>query len=120
MRSEGLSYEDARESVQSIRSVVQPNTGFSHQLMWYGRNGCPAHLLDETDRKHYSQLPAFARLLRRYSKSDVLALVCAAGAKDDQCKDGKALQRALDALDRLQNAMPLDEEARLEKRSQSH
>ena len=98
---------------------MQPNTGFSHQLTWYGRNGCPPNLLDKIDQKHYTQLPVFARLLRRYSKSDVLALVCAAGVNDDKCKDGKALQRALDALDRLQNAVPLDEEARQEKKSQS-
>merc|ERR1711972_941019 len=79
MREEGLSYEDALAAVQSIRRVVQPNTGFSHQLQWYGDNGCPVNLLDKTNGMHYTKLPQFKHLLRKYTKQDVQSLVLAAG-----------------------------------------
>jgi len=119
MREERLSFTDAYHSVASIRSVVQPNASFTRQLAWYGRNGCPANLRDKTDGSHYSAILEFKTLLRKYSASDVRALVFAAGLSDDACKDPKVLERALAALDRLMNAVPLDAEARKEKSDQS-
>lgn len=119
MMRQGLLYEQALKLVVSIRPVVQPNSGFSHQLMWYGRNACPRDLKDATSGQHYNLLPEFVRLLRRYSTEDVCAILVAAGVTASDCQDRKALQRALDALDRLQNAVPLDEAARDEKRLQT-
>jgi len=115
MRKEGLTYKDARASVELVRSIVQPNTGFSHQLQWYGENGCPPSLCDKSSC-HYRSVPAFMHLLRKYTAEDVRALVKAAGVSDSNQSDRSSLQRALDALDRLQNAVPIDEDARNEKR----
>ena len=59
-------------------------------------------------------------LLKRYSAADVLELVDSAGASESvETPTAAALQVALQALDRLQNAMPLDDDAREEKRRQS-
>lgn len=124
MREEGRSYRAALECVRGIRSVVQPNSGFVHQLEWYGRNGCPGNLCEQSSGKHYADLPMFRALLRMYSAEQVTALVIAAGVPDNNLevchnsKDRAALERAIDALDRLQNACPLNESARDEKRRQ--
>ena len=118
MREERLDYRTALQQVAAVRPVVQPNTGFSHQLEWYGQMHCPASL-QEPGGRHYRQVPEFSRLLRRYTAQDVAKLVSDAGAADAECSDPRALQRALDELDRLQNAVPWDEKARDEKRRQS-
>jgi len=115
MRKEHLSYTEALSSVQAVRPEVLPNTGFSRQLAWYASMGCPADLRDSAGTS-YRELAVFSKLLRRYSSSDVIALVADAGA---HCQDRAALHRALDSLDRLQNAIPEDESARQEKRRQS-
>ena len=114
MRQERIPYAAALASVAAVRTLVQPNTGFSHQLEWYGQQGCPVALVD-ADGTRYTELPLFKRLLRRYSAADVRQLV----SVDDGCRDASALQRALDALDRLQNAIPADKDAREEKKRQS-
>lgn len=120
MREEGLSYQQARASVVKARPVVQPNTGFSHQLEWYGSAGCPRDLVDRESGKHYRELREMGMLLKRYSAADVLELVDSAGASESvETPTAAALQVALQALDRLQNAMPLDDDAREEKRRQS-
>jgi len=115
MREEVLTYKDARKSVELVRSIVQPNTGFSHQLQWYGENGCPPSLCDKSGC-HYRSVLAFANLLRKYTAEDVRTLVKTAGVSDSNQSDPASLQRALNALDRLQNAVPMDEDARNEKR----
>ena len=127
MREEQLAYPEALLSVVAIRPGVQPNPGFSRQLAWYSDNGCPVTLKDRVGR-HYRSLNEFAQMVRRYSATDVRAAIRAAGVDVDGdgadmaecvCRDRRALQRGLDALDRLQNAQPLDESARIEKRRQS-
>eukprot|EP00931_Biecheleriopsis_adriatica_P037663 TRINITY_DN21600_c0_g1_i1.p1 TRINITY_DN21600_c0_g1~~TRINITY_DN21600_c0_g1_i1.p1 ORF type:complete len:343 (+),score=45.31 TRINITY_DN21600_c0_g1_i1:244-1272(+) len=119
MREEKLSYPEAFKSVVSIRSVVQPNSGFCKQLQWYSHNGCRLALQGKDASKSYREIPEFSKLLRKYSVDDVLALVAAAGAGEENCRDPNALQKALDALDRLQNAVPMNEHAKLEKQRQS-
>merc|ERR1711941_54430 len=119
MREEQTTYLDAVSSVRKIREIVQPNYGFTRQLDWYGRNGCASTLRDASSGLPYCKVPAFANLLRGYSASDVRDMVLQAGVDGNHCRDRMALQRALDALDRLQNAMPLDDEAREEKRKQA-
>lgn len=117
MREEGLSYQEALQSILVVRRVVQPNSGFTHQLAWYGRNGCPQTLQESSTGRHYRDIPEFSRLLRRYSAQDVEDLVTAAGASGEPtCTDREALQRALDSLDRLQHCQPEDTEARAMKR----
>jgi len=66
---------------------------------------------------HYTKLPQFKHLLRKYTKQDVQSLVLAAGVCTDHCKDASALECALRSLDRLMGTIPEDEEAREEKRS---
>lgn len=116
MRIEKLTYLEARNSVQKVRTIIQPNTGFSHQLEWYGQNGCPANLQDCSSGLHYRRLTQFAHLLRKYSAADVRALILSVGVEGKGCKDIRALSRASDCLDRLQNAVPMNEAAREEKR----
>eukprot|EP00746_Dinoflagellata_sp_MGD_P050747 gnl/MRDRNA2_/MRDRNA2_227059_c0_seq1.p1 gnl/MRDRNA2_/MRDRNA2_227059_c0~~gnl/MRDRNA2_/MRDRNA2_227059_c0_seq1.p1 ORF type:complete len:182 (-),score=34.04 gnl/MRDRNA2_/MRDRNA2_227059_c0_seq1:62-580(-) len=120
MREEGLSYATALESVRGIRSIVFPNSGFTQQLDWYGKNGCLTNLCEQSSAKrYYADLPMFKALLRKYTAEQIKALVAAAGVPDGvDLKDRAALERAMDALDRLQNAHPLNEEAREEKRRQ--
>jgi predicted protein tyrosine phosphatase len=119
MREEGLSYEQAYASVVKARPIVQPNTGFSHQLEWYGSAGCPRDLVDRKTGKHYRELKEMGLLLKQYTAADVLALVDSAGASESTEATVAALEAALQALDRLQNAQPLDDAAREEKRRQS-
>eukprot|EP01043_Picozoa_sp_COSAG02_P022497 COSAG02_NODE_1172_length_14106_cov_77.834725_9_plen_299_part_00 len=120
MREEGLSYKQAYASVVEARPIVQPNTGFSHQLEWYGGAQCPRDLIDRESGKHYRELKEMKMLLKRYSAADVCALVDSAGASEStEAPTAAALEAALQALDRLQNAMPLDAAAREEKRRQS-
>jgi predicted protein tyrosine phosphatase len=120
MREEGLSYERAYASVVKARPIAQPNTGFSHQLEWYGSAGCPRDLVDQRTGKHYRELKEMGLLLKQYSAADVLALVYNAGASEStEAPTVAALEAALQALDRLQNAEPLDDAAREEKRRQS-
>lgn len=121
MREEGLSYREAHAAVAEARPAIQPNTGFCHQLEWYGGAGCPRDLVDPETGKHYRELKEMAALLKRYSVADVRALVERAGAGMAEAKAPTiaALQTALQALDRLQNAVPLDDAAREEKRRQS-
>lgn len=114
MRQERLLYSAALASVAAARPLVQPNTGFSHQLEWYGQQGCQRALVDAAGTR-YTELPLFKRLLRRYTAADVRQLAWV----DDACRDASALQRALDELDRLQNACPADEDAREERKRQS-
>ena len=120
MREEGLSYQQAYASVVQARPVVQPNTGFSHQLEWYGGARCPRDLVDTQSGKHYRELKEMGLLLKRYSAADVRALVDSAGAGEGtEVPAAAALDKALQQLDRLQNAVPLDDAAREEKRRQS-
>lgn len=119
MREDSMEYCDAFSLVQSIRSSAQPNSGFTHQLAWYGKNGCPMNLCDKITGQKYSDLVDFRKLLRKYTQHDVLALVKEAGAGDPECRDADALQRALNSLDRLQNAMPTDDRAREAKKAES-
>ena len=120
MREERLSYEQAYASAVKARPIVQPNTGFSHQLEWYGSAGCPRDLVDQQTGKHYRELKEMGLLLKQYSAADVLALVDNAGASESvEAPTAAALDAALRALDRLQNAVPLDDSAREEKRRQS-
>ena len=59
-------------------------------------------------------------LLKRYSAADILELVDSAGASESvEAPTAAGLEAALQALDRLQNAVPLDDAAREEKRRQS-
>jgi len=119
MRERGMEYTDAFKLAQSIRSVVGPNSGFTHQLAWYGKNDCPRNLCEKSSGKKYCDLREFIKLLRKYTEDDVLDLIKEAGAGDPECRDAKSLQRALNALDRLQNALPADACARDAKKSES-
>merc|ERR1712129_103824 len=78
---ENISYAAALASVQGACSVARPNSGFAKQLEWYQRNGCP-RLLSTTSGVHYTDLPQFRALVRRYSAEHVRALVVNAGVPD--------------------------------------
>lgn len=122
MREEQLSYEEAYSSVESIRPEIQPNSGFCHQLEWYGKAGCPRNLCDSKTGQSYKAMPEFVKLLRKYTAADVVASIVEAGVADGNveiCHDLRVLQLAIDALDRLQNAVPFDDGARDERRSQN-
>jgi len=122
MREEKLSYEAAYTAVESIRPEIQPNSGFCHQLKWYQEAGCPRNLCDIKSGQSYKAMPEFVKLLRKYTAADVIASIVAAGVADanvENCHDLRVLQLAIDALDRLQNAVPFDDGARDERRSQN-
>lgn len=122
MREEKLSYEAAYSAVESIRPEIQPTSGFCHQLKWYQEAGCPRNLCDSKSGQSYKAMPEFVKLLRKYTAADVIASIVAAGVADanvENCHDLRVLQLAIDALDRLQNAVPFDDGARDERRSQN-
>lgn len=161
LREEGLAFAEAYKQVTTARPVARPNDGFSHQLEWYGANGCPSE-------PKYKHLPEFRRLLRRYTAGDVCRLIRAAAVgeeggggstvepeakkararSDPDDPDGawetvwagvrvsaagsaaaggaatvaeqiKQATNAIEALDRLQNAIPADDAARDERRAQN-
>jgi len=130
MRHERLAYTVAFQQVKDARPVIAPNTGFVKQLAWYGENGCPQTLREVGSGAHYTELPVFVKLLRRYTAGDVVRLVEEAGlsATDDFGEGGgddaavlskQVLVDVIAALDQLQSTIPADDEARVERKRQT-